>query len=387
MYSPLYLDTARIGLMTPEARQSCDDATALAMRDPVRAFQEFRSNGNSPVIRHWSGIHQLRNDILQQVAISTHNRLLTASNSASLLALASRCLFSLAENVMVTDLIWPNHLAGLEHERSRSSGEIAVARLRHAIIDGASIDSIISRIASKYTQYNCQAIYLTAVSSDGIRLPVDKIVSAISKVRPPRFIVVDGAQEFAHFDAVSSGPQVDLYMFGSHKWLGAYHPLSLATFGRFDSAAIILELLSRMTTVGEIKDPTLKCSLEERFEYRETISLLPFFSLAGAIKSKREHLLRSATRARFGNLRSLSKIVHGLGWKERLERLASEFKSAISIIEPRSTSQSPTTIQRRLGAANVSATVLPDGAIRTSMPTQPFTSVEKDRLTKALRSL
>ena len=387
MSSPLYLDTARIGLMTREARQSCDDAMALAMCDPAHAFREFQSSRDSHVIRHWSGINQLRDDILRQVAIPTHDRLLTASNSASLLALASRCLFSLAKNVLVTDLIWPNHFAGLENERRLSSGEIAIAKIRNPIIDGADLDSIVSRIANEYEQHKCQALYLTAVSSDGIRLPIDKIVAAISTVRSPRFIVVDGAQEFAHFDTVSSGPQVDLYLFGSHKWLGAYHPLSLATFGRLDSVSTIVQLLSRMITIGEIKDPTLKCSLDEEFEYRETISLLPFFSLAGAIKSNQENRLRSSTWARFNNLDSLSKLVRALGWKERLERLGNEFESAISIIEPRSTTQSPATIQRRLGAANVSATVLPDGAIRTSMPIQPFTCSDKERLADALGSL
>lgn len=389
MYSPLYLDTARIGLMTPEARQSCNDAMALAMRDPGLIFREFQTDCNSNAIRHWSGIRRLRKDVLHRIAIPTHDRMLAASNSASLLALAARCLFALAPRLLTTDLVWPNHFTGLNNECLITSGEIVVVKVRDNIINGSSAESVISAIVSEYERRECQSLFLTAVSFDGIRLPIGKIIEAVSRNQPPRLVVVDGAQEFAQFDSITSTPKVDLYLFGSHKWLGAYHPLSLATYGRRDSAMVINQVLNRMIAAGEINDPTLKSSMDDQFEYQETINLLPFFSLAGAIETlnKNDNRQHDLDGNRRNNLEQFSKIVSDSIWKERFNQVQSEFLSAISVINRPGQKLPMNAIENRLETFGVSATVLADGGIRTSMPQRPFTTSEHTKLAYVLSSL
>ena len=134
MEPPLYLDTARIGLMTTEARQACDDALVLAEHDPSSTFREFSSDKQSSSIRHWSGLGGLRENVLQRIDCPTHHRLLTATNSASLLALAARCIFSLARKPLVTDLAWPNHFERLEIEQRLTKNQLCVAAIRNRIL-------------------------------------------------------------------------------------------------------------------------------------------------------------------------------------------------------------------------------------------------------------
>ena len=389
MYSPLYLDTARIGLMTPQARQSCDDAMALAMHDPAHVFLQFQMDGSSDAIRHWSGIGQLRKDVLEQIAIPTHNQLLMASNSASLLALAARCLFSLAPNVLVTDLIWPNHFNGLNIERMLSSSEIFAVEVREQIIEGEPVDSIVSKIVTAYEQNNCRALFLTAISSDGIRLPVEEIIDAVTEIKSPRMVVVDGAQEFAQLRNVSANEKVDLYLFGSHKWLGAYHPLSLATFGCPGSAMVINQILSRMISAGDVNDPTLKSSINDRFEYNETLNLLPFFSLAGAIETHKQNkdMKGGLVESRIDNLHQFSQVTSEAGWKERFIDVQDDFKSAISIIEQPNRAFRSNEIEKRLRTSGISATFLPDGGIRASMPSRPFAREDYVYLSSVLSCL
>jgi selenocysteine lyase/cysteine desulfurase len=77
-------------------------------------------------------------------------------------------------------------------------------------------------------------------------VPVQKIVFEIERSAEVRFVVVDGAQDFCHVGSDLSGDCADLYLAGSHKWLGGYNPLGLAFYGKSRLCGIIEMVLQDM---------------------------------------------------------------------------------------------------------------------------------------------
>ena len=384
MSAPLYLDTARIGLLTLEASQACEDAIALATHDPNRAFGEFQTDQSSDSIRHWNGIQQLFADILSAFDNPT-GELVVASESASLLNLAGRCLFTFGRKVFVPDLVWPNHLTGLRTFSRFESQQIYLAKCRRQIVEGVDNNSFVMDMARQYELSGCDSLFLTAVSSDGIRFPIDQLLSEIEKTRKPRFIVIDGAQEFAHLD-YRLNTAGDLYLFSAHKWLGAYHPMSLGMYGRKSSKPLIEKMLARMIDQREINDPTLKASAANNFDYQETINLLPFFSLAGAMQSLADRDHDTSFENRRYNASTFSEVAAQSGWTDRYASLDEEFRTAISVIEKPDTGPNPIELQHRLHRSGVAATVLDDGGIRASMPARPFENQQLETISKMLSS-
>ena len=149
----------------------------------------------------------------------------------------------------------------------------------------SALHPIIVRICSEFARSGCDGLFLTAVSSDGIRLPVERIVRELETANRVWFVVVDGAQDFCH-----SGADLrccDLYLTGAHKWLGAYHPLGIGLYGRRRTKGRIETVLAQMATSGDIDDPLLRFS--DRLEagllggLAETVSVASLFSCQGAV--------------------------------------------------------------------------------------------------------
>ena len=94
--------------------------------------------------------------------------------------------------------MWGNHLRFLQHEAWRTQNEIVVVPIRQHLDDpDFGADKIANCVANAFADQQCDSMFLTAVSSDGIRLPINKILSRIDQ-RKIRQVFVDGAQEFAH---------------------------------------------------------------------------------------------------------------------------------------------------------------------------------------------
>src|SRR5262249_37754229 len=157
-----------------------------------------------------------------------------------LMKLAARLLFLTCENVLTTDLGWPPYRAILDTERERESGRVNEVAVREAILRGkATEDALVSLICSEFRRDHSDGLFLTAVSHDGVQLPVERIVSELEATDPAQFVVVDGAQAFCHTITDLNHARFDLYLAGSHKWLHAYHPLGLAFYGKPQSRQLI----------------------------------------------------------------------------------------------------------------------------------------------------
>ena len=376
---PIYLDTARIGLMAKEARESCDDALVLATHDPSLVFREFTRDSESGLIRFWAGLNELKARLLELVSENMHDHLLTASSSGALMALISRCLFSLSCRPLTTDLIWPNHLQSLQAEQRKTGNSLTVVPIREQILRGISGSDLVDFIVDQLKRYRCDALFLTAVSSDGIRLPVRELVAAARQVLQLRMVVVDGAQEMAHLETCSVEANVDGYLFGSHKWLGAYHPLSLLSYGCLRSASFIENTLAHMIERKEINDPTLRMTgFGGRYE---TLNLLPFFSLAGALEG-----LRNRTKNFLAeNHLWFRRVVAKSGWQDCFENLSAEFKTAISVFRTsRLGAAAAEQLEGLLLKSGLAVTALTADTVRFSMPPDELNEEEKYAVESAL---
>ena len=284
----LYLDTARIGLISRGAALACNTVTNLANIDPRQIFDELAKFGEAedPIIPHWQGQSEFRRSMLDCLNAGCEDRLLFASHSAALVKLVAKAIFLGSHSVFCTDLFWPRYKTVLSREAKRSSKQLTVMPIRDCLKFATKTD-IVEKVAASFLKSNCEAIFLTGISSDGFKLPIDKIVERIEAEREIRFVAVDGAQEFAQGNHCSSCGVADIYLFSCHKWLGGYYPLSVGLYGKRRSRDFLEVTISRMIKSGAVEDPLLRfqhclysrdsCSLQE------TVNLLPLLSASGAI--------------------------------------------------------------------------------------------------------
>ena len=87
----LYLDTARIGQISPAAASACRAAHEAAANDPRKVFSEIEKRDESPssLLPHWRGVSGLRRSILDCMGVRHQRRLLFASASPTIARLAA----------------------------------------------------------------------------------------------------------------------------------------------------------------------------------------------------------------------------------------------------------------------------------------------------------
>src|SRR5437588_9351742 len=81
---------------------------------------------------------------------------------------------------------------------------------------------------------------------------------ALEAAAEPRFVVIDGAQDFCHGEPNLSENFCDLYLTGSHKWLKGYHPMGIAFYGHRRSRSFVQTALDRLLDSGRLDDPLLR---------------------------------------------------------------------------------------------------------------------------------
>ncbi len=202
-----------------------------------------------------------------------------------------------------------------------------------------------------------------------------------------RAVVVDGAQEFCHVQPTPAVSHCDLYLAGSHKWLGGYHPLGFAFYGRGRSRSRIDTILAEMVAASDLDDPLLQFAsrLEAGMQrpLSETVNLASLFAAHGAAADA--HRTRHALEARLGNSDAASAVASEAGWEPF--RPSPELRSGILLIRAR-----PGTLRNRdqdqlrvgLGEAGVAATVYGGGIVRLSMPAADWQPDELKLLRRAL---
>jgi len=402
--SMLYLDTARLGLMSPTAQRAHREFARFAGEEGCPLyFEEFLRRGfqtrpdffaaHYPGLCCWLGIAELKQELRRLTGSPFDLPVLLANRSAQLMKLAARLLFLPCENVLVTDLGWPAYRAILEAERKRTPRQVTELAVREAILrNGADEDAIVSLFCSEFRRSECDGLFLTAVSHEGVRLPVERIVTELEAKAEVRFVVIDGAQAFCHTATDLRHGAFDLYVAGSHKWLEAYHPLGLAFYGKMRSRQLIETIREKMLRCGDLDDPLLRFTEQLESEHldgcTETVNIASLLSCAGAVQdaNKRGRALDEAFQIQLNNAHSVAEAADGLKWQPA--QPTEPFQSGILILESRryTIRNAPASVVREaFQREGLAVTSYDGGALRLSMPRNPLAAAELNRIRMALQ--
>src|SRR5262245_55596945 len=133
----LYLDTARLGLMSPSAQLAARDFARLAGEGvSTLYFQKLLrgcTNGKCPPcdlvgLAGWTGIGGIRERLRQLMRLPASAPVVLTSRTASLMRWATRQLWQRCQRVLVPDTAWLPYLRILREERER--GDVVVVHVR-----------------------------------------------------------------------------------------------------------------------------------------------------------------------------------------------------------------------------------------------------------------
>ncbi len=383
----LYLDTARLGRMTPRAQQAQHDFTRLASEEGSSArFDAFLRSGSEgrhetlidryPGLSHWRGIARLKESLRLLAGSDPSLPVLLANRSAQVMKLATQLLLHPCDNVLMTDIGWPAYHDMLCSEAMRRGRTVTTVPIRERLLRGGmSEEELIAVIRDWFLREHCDGLFLTAVSHLGLRLPVARLVRTLEATAVVRFVVIDGAQDFCHTSVDLRSEYCDLYLAGCHKWLGAYHPMGLGFYGRPRSKEMIETVLVRLLDSGVIDDPLLRFSTELELgapdRWTETVSLGSLFSCQGAVTDALEAKQQSPTSLplRKANAAMLVGMAEGLDWQPLLP--AEPFRTGILLLQALREKTRKTSAQNLRTAfcdRGVVLTAYDDGIVRLSMP-------------------
>jgi len=403
MSTCLYLDTARLGRMCPEAQAADRDFARLASEERCSLyFEHFLRWGYTalpptlarryPGLTFWAGVTTFKNDLKTVLCPPRQRHVLVANRSAQLVRLAARLLCRRCENILITDMEWPSYVKVLAAECHQARRILTTMPMREAVFrDRIGRDEAIDRLVGCYRRHDCDGRFLSAVTYDGVRLPVPELVQGLGHRERPRFVVVDGAQALNHVPLALSEAYCDLLLAGCHKWLRAYQPLGLALCCRRWSERLVAEMQQEMLSRGELDDPLLvftnQLENEATESYSETVNLTPMFTAAAAVRrmlasprAKREELT-----SQMANADRVADQTPGVGWRPSRPTLA--MQSGVLLLKPRYQHSQQVPVERvreRFLTAGVALTAYEDGTIRASLPDQPFAADELGLLQAAL---
>jgi hypothetical protein len=281
----------------------------------------------------------------------------------------------------------------LDAERDRVRGEAVPFSVRDLVFrDGISAPELVRVLANHFRERACDGLFLSAVNHEGIRFPVAELVDLLSITRSPRFVVVDGSQAIGH--APKPLPPCDIFLGGTHKWLGSGHPLGVAFVPKQSAHGFVMDMLEETIASGDLDDPLLKfcrhleTGLLERTA--ETVGLVPLFT---SMASAGHHLdmgesEREAFEGRITNGDELSAAAAETHWLPlRSDRT---LRTGILLLEPRNAAaerRPPALVRNAFQARGITLSAYPGGAVRLSLPADDWERESLGRLMATLRRL
>lgn len=395
MNPQLYLDMARIGQMSTSAVEAISAVVQMAQADPKQIFDSVVRQGklddDETKIPHWRGISGLESSIRRCVSCEERDLILAASSSANLMKVAARSLFLVSRRVLTTDLAWPRYRQILRDEAIRTKQELIVCKLRRELSEpGLGVDDLVDRVASRFVESQCDGLFLTGVSSDGYKLPVSQIVEAIELKGNLRYVVVDGAQEVGHCESNLVKNPSDIYLFGTHKWLGSYFPLSLAVYGKRRSKDFVETTVQGMLNRSEIEDSLLSFMFRFRRDQvlvNETVNFVPLVAASGAL-SRKENNSGHAQQLRLHNLSVLRSQLEDSSWNIENWSISEQLRTAIVMLKKQELRDcNPKMLEDRFREHGVVLSAFPFGRVRLSMPASLLTVDQREQLSSALDNI
>ena len=363
----LYLDTARLGLMTTGAQAAHQDFVRLAAAEGGSAlFERFlrwglqacgaRVGSRYPGLASWQGVAALKDRVRLLAGGCAGLPVLLASRSAVLMRLAAQLLCHPCRQILVTDLGWPP-VPG-----PPSSG---VPPGRPGPDPGLSAGRRSERPAHRR---GGDRSHPPDVSPRALRRPLPDRGQppghspACRSDREGRGGCGGGplrghrcAQEFGHLPGDLGRNCCDFYLTGVHKWFRAYNPLGLAFYGRMRSQQFIQTMVAEELRSRQLDDPLLRFSTQLETGaldgVTETVNLGPLFSCQGATDEALGHSEgpHFSLPMRQIHRRRISALALRSGWRPLVP--CSSLQTGILLLQPAALG-GPATSSRR-GANNL----------------------------------
>ena len=405
MPTSLYLDTARLGRMSPRAQQTHLDFVRLAAEEPSSLyFEDFLQHGFAawpdrykrqfPALTNWLGVSGLKKQLSHVAGRRAPRQVLIAGRSAELMGLGARLLSKACRKVLTTDFSWPTYESVLRHTLTRSTTRLHVARLRTSVLcERMTVDQLVNSLANTFVENDCDGLFLPAVDNLGIRLPVGDIVRSIRRQAELRFVVIDAAQAFAHVPLDDCLSVSDFTLASCHKWLQAYFPLAVAFYDQPATRDLVDRTAARMLHNHEIDDALLRFCRQvtsARLDgYSETVNVGPLFSCCGAAAHAPRTSLspNNSLLQQSANAKSVADIASETDWHPVMPHEG--LRSGILLLERRSHSAEHSTadeLRRLFQQHGVIVTAYDGGFVRLSMPKHPFSQSELQQLYHVLQA-
>jgi hypothetical protein len=290
-------------------------------------------------------------------------------------------------------MLWPAYRQILEKECRQWRRTLTTVPLRAATLqDHISQAELIDCVVEWYGREGCDGLLLSAVTCQGVRLPVPELVSAVSRLRRPRFVVVDAAQAVNHAPLHLTDPYCDFLVAGCHKWLRAYHPMGLGFCCRPAADTVVAETSVEMTERGQLDDPLLRFTWElenQRCEaFSETVNLAPLFTAAAAVgRIWRSPVSRNDEFDRqLANADRVAEVTDASGWQP--VRPEAAMRSGILLLQAKrgvTRSAPPDTLRFAFRRCGLALSAYVGGLIRTSFLADSISAPRLNQFCAALR--
>ena len=393
MLKPLYLDTARLGQMSPKAcrasidfsrfaaEHGCDLHLSQLLMHGFDRWPKWLRDSYSGLC-DWQGVSGLKNRLRTLSQSNEDSKVALASRSSSLMRLAAKLISGPCRNVLVTDLTWPVYGEILEQERKSASFRMTVCPVRANLLrDEMTSAELIQKLVDTYISNECDGLFLPLIDNFGVKLPVQRIVESIESQAKLRFVLVDGAQALGQIPLELERGYCDFLVAGCHKWLRAYSPMGVGFYGMRGGGHYIDDSLQRWLKAGTVDDPLMTFIQEletgQLQPFGETVHIAPLFNANAAAEDalqplpRKQHTVHSAI--------SFTEVFHGwhrVGPKGDMQSDATLFENH----DPRFRAAPAETIRRRFFHSGVVVTAYDKGLIRVSEPRAELNQDEADRL-------
>lgn len=392
MSPALYLDTARLGLMSPSAQQLQTNFARLA-GDPhgLLYFSEFLLRGvqacpgawrkRFPGLDDWRGVQGLAASVRWLTRASHNAEVLFTSRSATLMQLAAEQLAATCQRVLTVDLLWPPYRKILAKVCRQAGVPFFAAPLRSAALFAeATLDELTLAVCRTYREQGCDGLVLPLIDHRGITVPVAEIVAWLrSHGCLPKLTIVDASQAIGHVPIDISSLGCDWLIGGAHKWIGGYHPLGIA---------VVSGTTQLNTSRLSFTDPLLRLIQEvagkHPARHGETAAILPLLTAAGAVADFGRRPSEERLTERLGNRIKLTSLLLHAGWQPLRSR--SE-RHGILLARPSfDLARNAGLMLRELFVSfGITLTQYANGLVRFSLPDTPLTEFDWTRLRLASR--
>lgn len=397
--APLYLDTARLGQMSPTAQRLSTAFNRLSAEEPFNLYCErflkegFRSwparyQRRFSGLRHWGGMAHLRQGIRCLAGATEGAPVLLASRSLFLIKSAAKAAFRTCRRLLTTDVSWPGYQQAIAAEAKRQGGGLVNVPVRERILGGRlTADELAETLATAFVRGRCDSIFLPAVDNLGVSIPVATIIQRIERCSSIRFILTDAAQALAHVPLEDACRYSNLVVAGCHKWVRGYYPLGIGIVG---DRAEGNTWRTHFREAASDDDPLTGFlgNLETgRFaRHLETVNLGPLFSCQGALEDLRELDFAAVNECHRQSASQARRIALDAGC--RPVEMDCGYRSGIQLVECGSGNSlngvAGGAIERSLIHNGIIATAYDGGLLRISLPHRPLNELETARLRRGL---